>query len=84
MPKMLKANYQGKSQGNQIIQFLTDNKSISPMEAYTHLGCSKLATRISELKRKGYQFSSHDETVKARFGNKATYKRYKLVGLPPV
>ncbi len=43
-----------RTQYDGIIRYIDKYGSITPMEAYEKLGCTKLATRISELNRRGY------------------------------
>ena len=52
--------------------------TITPYEAFEKLGCTKLSTRIGELKRQGYNIT--DEWVEDvnRFGENVRYKRYTL------
>lgn len=67
------------TQHDLIIKYLKQHKIITPMDAFNDLGITKLATRISELKNKGYTFA--DEWVESvnRFGEKVRYKMYKLI-----
>ena len=46
-----------ETQRQQIIRYIKDNDGITSMQAYT-LGITQLATRISELKERGYEFST--------------------------
>lgn len=64
------------TQYDAILQYIDDFGSISPMEAFSDLGITKLATRISELSRKGYSFDKKPVTSKNRYGNSVTYMRY--------
>ena len=49
------------TQYDLIIRYLKNTNSITPMDAFHHLGITKLATRISEMRKMGYKFS--DEWV---------------------
>lgn len=44
------------NQWEKIIQYINDFGSISPMEAFSDLGITKLATRISEMRKDGIEF----------------------------
>lgn len=46
-----------------VIRYIQDFGSISPMEAFHDLGITKLATRISELKRDGWTFNTEDSLL---------------------
>lgn len=51
--------------------------SISPMEAFSELSITKLATRISEMRMIGIQFDQDFESRINRFGKKVRYMRYR-------
>lgn len=59
-----------------ILWFIYQVGSITPMEAFSELGITKLATRISEMKALGIQFSQNYEGRENRFGKKVRYMRY--------
>lgn len=67
-----------KTQTERIIQFLNDFGSISQREAYTELGIMRLAARVAELKRVGYNITSALETHVNRYGEKVRCARYTL------
>lgn len=52
--------------------------SISQLEALRDLGVMRLASRISELKKKGYTIKSEREAVKNRYEETSHIKRYRL------
>lgn len=64
------------NQQEKILQYIADFGSISPMEAFADLGITKLATRISEMRRDGIDFSQKMEFGKNRYGEKVHYMRY--------
>lgn len=65
------------TQREQILLYIKTYGSITPMEAFA-LGITKLATRISEMRRDGIEFKI--ETVKSlnRFDKPVRYARYSL------
>lgn len=67
-----------ENQCKQILQYMEDFGSITPLEAMSDLGVMRLAARISDLRRAGYQISRRDETAKNRYGRAVRYGRYKL------
>lgn len=67
------------TQQERIIKYIEDFGSISPMEAFYDLGITKLATRISELERKGVIFSKRIEKSKNRYNHLVHYMRYSIV-----
>ena len=65
------------TQHEMILAYIDRFGSISPMEAFNDLGITKLATRISEMRRKGQEFEKKPETRKNRFGKTCHYMRYR-------
>ena len=66
------------TQKEQILEYLKRFKTITPMEAFADLGITKLATRVSEMRKEGIEF--HIETVKSknRLGKPVWYCKYSL------
>lgn len=64
------------TQGQRVLKYIEEFGSISPMEAFTDLGITKLATRISELKKDGYEFKQEYEKSRNRYGEAVYYMRY--------
>ncbi len=69
------------TQNDRILDYIAENGSITQLEALTELGVMRLASRISDLKRKGYNIISKTETVKNRFDEKCSIKRYSIGGV---
>lgn len=67
-----------KNQKERIVDYIKDFGSITHLEAVRDLGCQRLASRISELKKMGYPIVSEFETGKNRYGEPTHYKRYSL------
>lgn len=65
------------NQQMDILCYIFDYGSISPMEAFNDLGITKLATRISEMRVIGIQFDQAFEGRENRFGKKVKYMRYR-------
>lgn len=66
------------TQQERIIKYLENHVAITPFEAFTELGITKLATRISELRRSGVQFDQQMVTKVNRYGEKVQYMEYSL------
>ena len=64
-------------QQSDILSYIFDYGSISPMEAFSDLNITKLSTRISEMKAMGIEFDQAFETRKNRFGKTVRYMRYR-------
>lgn len=67
-----------KTQCERIIEYITEFGSITTLEAFKDIGCTRLASRICDLKRKGYKFDSSFVKGKNRYGETVTYKQYRL------
>ena len=59
-----------------ISKYIDDFGSISPIEAFSDLGITKLATRISEMIRDGAKINKKVELATTRYGKKTHYTRY--------
>lgn len=66
------------TQNKRIIEYMNRFGSITQLEALRDLGVMRLASRISDLKRKGWGIVSQIDTVENRFGEKCRIKRYSL------
>ena len=66
------------TQNERILDYIDEFGSITQIEALRYLGVMRLASRISDLKRKGYNVISTKETVKNRYGEVTHIKRYSL------
>jgi hypothetical protein len=65
------------TQGERILKYIDEKGSITPMEAFAELGITKLATRISELRRGGEKIEKRYVTGTNRFGEKIQYMEYR-------
>ena len=66
------------NQGERIIEYIERFGSITPMEAFSDLGITKLATRISELRKMGMESEKEYIKSKNRFGETVHYMRYSF------
>lgn len=65
-----------KPQHERILAFIESHGSITPMEAFSELGITKLSTRIGEMVESGISIEKHREKGRNRFGEKVNYMRY--------
>ena len=65
------------TQGERILKYIDEKGSNTPMEAFMELGVTKLATRISELRRGGEKIEKRYVTGLNRFGDKVQYMEYR-------
>lgn len=66
------------TQRDRVLQYIRDFGSITSYQAYTDLGVTQLATRIFELKKRGYNFSKKRVKTKNRYGDNTHYDEYFL------
>ena len=67
------------TQHQLILDYIQDFGSITPMEAFFDLGITKLATRISEMRRDGKEFQIDTVVSKNRYGKTVRYSRYSFI-----
>lgn len=67
------------TQKEAIIQYITDFGSITPMEAFGDLGITKLATRVSEMRKDGMVFKIEMMKGKNRYGKPTRFARYSFM-----
>ena len=60
------------------MELIKETGSITAMTAVQSLGVLRLASRIYDLKRLGYDIRSVTETSKNRYGRSVSYSRYSI------
>ena len=60
-----------------ILEYMRENDSISPLEALDELGCMRLAARINDLRKAGYKIESKRVSRKTASGKTVNYSRYR-------
>ena len=66
------------TQCDMILRHLQDFGSISSLEAIGEYGILRLASRINDLRKRGYAITSTTKTVKNRYNETTHYSVYKL------
>lgn len=66
------------TQRDAILQYITEFGSITPMQAFSDLGITKLATRISEMRKDGMAFKIETVNVKNRYGKTVSFAKYSF------
>lgn len=66
------------TQVQRIHKYLNDFGSITQFEAMRDLGVMRLASRISEMRKDGFDIVCKMETTRNRYGEKCHVKRYSL------
>ena len=67
------------TQKELILKYLADFGSITSFQAYADLGVTQLATRIKELKAKGYVFGTEPQLANNRYGRPVHFVKYYLI-----
>ena len=69
----------GKATQNQrILDYMVKFGGITQLEALRDLGVMRLASRISDLRKRGYNIRSETVTVKNRFEEECHVAKYSL------
>lgn len=69
-----------KTQNEMILKHLqTHKRGLTAMQALDKFGCMRLASRISDLRRMGYDIGREMIAVKNRDGDTCYVANYKLV-----
>ena len=68
------------TQCEKILDYIRLNGSITPLDALREFGCMRLASRISDLKTRGYAINKTMDKAKNRYGDTVRYARYTLKG----
>lgn len=66
------------TQCERILRHLRDYGSITQGEAYAEYGIARLASRINDLKKKGFIITSETVTGKNRYGEATHFSLYRL------
>jgi len=72
---MIQVNGKMISQEQQILEWLKDGHTLTPMAALNIFGCFRLGARIYGLKKKGYNIHTKIITIK----NKKRVAEYSLI-----
>ena len=67
------------TQCEQIVDYMKQFGSINPLEALADIGCMRLASRISDLKKQGYPIISERVNYKNRLGEAKHFNEYRLM-----
>ena len=68
------------NQTEQVLMYIKQFGSITSLQAFKDLGCTRLSARIADLKEAGYEFECTRKTSRNRFGEKVSFTEYKLKG----
>lgn len=66
------------TQCSRILAYIEQFGSITQYQALQDLGVMRLASRISELRKQGYEFNCEWIAVQNRFGESCKVKKYSM------
>ena len=66
------------TQKERVVEFITKEGSITSLDAFRELGCTRLSAVIFNLKEDGYEFETKFETKKNRWGDPVSFARYSF------
>ena len=66
------------SQNERVLQYIREYGGITQFSASHELGISRLASRICDLRKRGYPIIGKTVRVKNRWGEECRVKRYSL------
>ncbi len=75
---MIETKHSRPTQCARLVRYLQDFNSITQMEAISELGIMRLASRISELKKNGYEIEKRMVKGKNRYGESVSWASYSL------
>ena len=76
MARVHKAN---PTQRDRVLQYVKEHGYITAYDAFKFIGCTQVATRISELKDRGYKFRKERVNTKNMYGDNTHYDKYYLI-----
>jgi hypothetical protein len=66
------------TQAQRVLDYIDEFGSITQYEALKDLGIMRLASRVSELNKHGYNITGRMVAVKNRFGETCHVKQYRM------
>ena len=66
------------TQCDRILEYMTKRGSITSAEAINELGCYRLASRIHDLRDRGYDIVKTMVSAENRYGDIVSFARYTL------
>lgn len=68
------------TQAQRVLDYMEKHGSITQIEALSELGILRLASRISDLKKRGYKIDGKMVKGKNRYGEEFRVKQYSIGG----
>ena len=70
------------TQAQRVVRYMETHGSITPLDAFSNLGITRLAARVFELRRDGFTISMEIEALPNRFGEDCHPARYRIEHYP--
>lgn len=67
------------TQNQRILDYIEETGGITQLEALKELGVMRLASRISDLRKRGYKITGEMHAIKNRYGETCHIKRYRMM-----
>lgn len=85
MPQVIRLQTKQKArakptQAERVLDYIAEFGSITQLDALRDLGIMRLASRISDLKKQGYEINRKYECVKNRYGEDCYIMSYSIGG----
>ena len=66
------------TQRERVLDYIKEYGSITSLEAFRDIGCTRLSAVIFDLKAEGHEIEKEFETKRNRWGEKVSFARYSL------
>lgn len=66
------------TQCDRVLEYMREFGSITPLEAIRDIGCMRLASRIADLRERGFAIGRRMKTSKNRYGKLTSFAEYYL------
>ena len=66
------------TQKERVLKYIEENGSITSLEAFRELGCTRLSGEIHRLKEMGYDFDREFVSSKNRWNENVSFAKYTL------
>lgn len=67
------------TQCDKVLHYMRQFGSITQLEALSDIGCMRLASRITDLRQRGYAIGRRMKTSKNRYGDDVCFAEYYLI-----
>ena len=71
-------------QTDRLLGYLKSHGHINPLESWSELGIYRLASRICDLRKEGWNIEKEMVSVKNKYGERVTFAEYTLAQDDPI